>query len=159
IFVFGFIAQRYLGDVLPLLALCGAAGFVLLTDALPRVSRRARPATGAVGLLLGVGAPRVTPAEGLSYQRAFPWPTQETATEQFVRARTDLAQLPGISNLTPVTRGDHLPARGNPGDLFVVGDCDGLYVSSGATVDELSHTNWQPVARTPGVGTYDLEVT
>jgi hypothetical protein len=159
IFVFGFIAQRDLGDALPFLALCGTVGFVLLTDAMPRVSRRARTATVAVVLVLGLGATWVTFAEGLWYQRVFESPTDQSATEQFVRARTDLAQLPGLSTLTPVTQGEHLPARGDPGDLFVVGDCDGLYVSSGATVDELSHTNWQPVARTPGVGAYDLEVS
>jgi Alpha-(1->3)-arabinofuranosyltransferase len=159
IFVFGFIAQRYLGDALPFLAACGAAGFVLLTDALPRVSRPARRATVAVVVVLGLVATWVTFAQGLWYQRVFQSPTDETATEQFVRTRTDLAQLPGLSTLTPVTQGEHVPTRGDPGDLFVVGDCDGLYVSSGATVDELSHTNWQPVARTPGVGAYDLEVT
>jgi hypothetical protein len=159
IFVFGFIAQRYLGDALPFLAVCGAAGFVLLIDALPRVSRPTRRATVAVVLVLGVGAAWVTFAQGLWYQRVFASPTDPTATERFVRARTDLAELPKVSTLTPVARGEHLPPRGDPGDLFVVGDCAGLYVSSGATVDELSHTNWQPVARTPAVGTYDLDVT
>ncbi|HEU5306218.1 MAG TPA: hypothetical protein VFW97_02740, partial [Acidimicrobiia bacterium] len=159
IFVFGFIAQRYLSDVMPLLALGGAVGFVLLTDALPRMSRVTRRATIAVVLVLGLGATWVTFAEAFWYQRVFASPGDEVATRRFVQSRTDAPQLPGISSLTPVTQGEHLPLDGDPGQLFVVGACDGLYVSNGATVSELSHTNWQPVARTPSVGTYDLEVS
>jgi hypothetical protein len=159
IFVFGFIAQRYLSDVMPLMALCGAVGFVLLTDAVPRMSRVTRRATIAVVLVLGLGATWVTFAQAFWYQRVFASPGDEIATRRFVQTRTDAPQLPGISSLTPVVRGEHLPLDGDPGQLFVVGDCDGLYVSNGATVSELSHTNWQPVARTPGVGTYDLDVS
>jgi hypothetical protein len=159
IFVFGFIAQRYLSDVMPLLALGGAVGFVLLTDALPRMSRVTRRATIAVVLVLGLGATWVTFAEAFWYQRVFASPGDEVATRRFVQSRTDAPQLPGISSLTPVTQGEHLPLDGDPGQLFVVGACDGLYVSNGATVSELSHTNWQPVARTPSVGTYDLDVS
>jgi hypothetical protein len=48
--------------------------------------------------------------------------------------------------------------RGHAGDLFVVGDCDGLYVSDGSTVDELQHKNWKPVARTEAVGAFDLDL-
>lgn len=159
ILVFGFIAQRYLGDVLPFLALASIVGFVALGAVLPRCSTRVRRGTVAVLVALGLVATWVTFAQSYWYQRVFASPGTEAATGGFVRARNDLPTLPGLHSLTPVTRGSHLPARGDAGQLFVVGDCDGVYVSDGATVDELSHTNWKPVARTPAVGAYDVDLT
>jgi hypothetical protein len=158
IFAFGFIAQRYLGDVLPFLVLAGAMGFVLLVRALDGLSHRARVGTIAVLVVLGLGATWVTFAQAVWYQRLYQSPSDEQLTREFIQARADIPSLPAGPNLTPVRQGAHLPTRGAAGDLFVVGDCDGLYVSDGSTVDELQHTNWKPVARTPAVGAFDVDL-
>ena len=41
-------------------------------------------------------------------------------------------------------RGAALPALGTPGDLFVLGDCDGMYAAG--------QFEWVPVERTPRSG-------
>jgi hypothetical protein len=53
-----------------------------------------------------------------------------------------------------LTIGTALPPHGSRGQLFVVGNCLALYVSTGLPIStpELSHTNWVTVERTAGVG-------
>ena len=157
LFVYGFIAERFLGDVLPILVLAAAAGFGLLCRGLAPASARTRRVVVGVLVLLGFAATWIVFAQGIWYQRVYSSPSDEQLTREFVRERQDLPTLPR-GTATTVEQGAHLPARGTPGELFVVGDCDGLYVSDGSTVDELQHTNWKPVALTPAVGAYDVDL-
>jgi hypothetical protein len=158
IFVFGFIAHRYLGDVLPALVIAGGAGFVSVSASIGRMRPNPRRIVlGALLLAAAVGA-WTTFAHALWYQRVYASPGSEAATASFYEVRSSLPALPG-GRATVVRRGDVLPPSGDAGDLFVIGSCDGLYVSDGSATDELSHTSWKPVARTPAVGAYDLEVT
>ncbi|MET0421638.1 MAG: hypothetical protein ABW073_08015, partial [Acidimicrobiia bacterium] len=158
IFVFGYLAQRYLGDVWPLLVLGACVGFAFTTRALRDVSTRARTVIVALLVVIGLGAAWINFSQALWSQRLYASPNDDVATESFYDFRTALGRLPAGAS-TRVEQGDHVPARGAAGAVFVVGDCDGVYVSDGALVDELSPTNWKPVARTPAVGAYDVDVT
>lgn len=158
IFVFGFIAHRYLGDVLPALVVAGGVGFVSVGAGIARLRPGTRRLVIAALVLVGAAGAWTSFAHALWYQRVFASPGSESATAAFYADRRDLPSLP-VGRGTAVNRGEGLPERGQPGELFVVGDCDGLYVSDGATVDELSHTNWKPVVRTPAVGAHELAVS
>jgi hypothetical protein len=157
IFVFGYIALRYLGDVYPLVAVAGCAGLVALADRAPSwgVARRRGVVTALV--LLGLVSTWVNLGQAISYQRVFASPGDQQATATLVRWGRGAPTAPGIGDV-PVRRGAHLPVRGSAGELFVLGRCDGLYVSDGATVDDLSHTNWKPVERTARLGAFDVDV-
>jgi hypothetical protein len=60
--------------------------------------------------------------------------------------------------MVPVHQGERLPAAGRAGDLFIVGDCAGLYISDGSLTDEVQPTNWKPVQRTARVGVFDTDL-
>jgi hypothetical protein len=157
IFVFGYIALRYLGDAYPLVAVAGCAGIVALTAQARAWGANRRRAVVAGLVALGLLSTWVNLGQAVSYQRVFASPGDERATAALVRWQHAAPPVPGVGE-APLRRGDHLPARGRAGDLFVVGACDGLYVSDGATVDELSHTNWKPVVRTSRLGAFDVDV-
>jgi hypothetical protein len=159
IFGFGFIAERYLSDLSPVLALAGAAGFAVTARALgARTFPWRRVAIGAL-IALGVFGSWVVFAQTLWFQRVFASPPDESATQAFVRTQVDLASHYAHGSVLPVTAGNRLPARGSPGELFVVGDCAGLYVSDGSLVDAVQPTNWKPVQRTEQVGAYHADIT
>ncbi len=157
IFAFGFIAQRYLADAMPFMVLAAAVGFVAVVEAAGRRGALARRAAAATFIVVGLLSAWVNVAEGVWYQRVYASPADADATLAFYEHRADLPTLPGGSQ-PAVQQGDHLPVRGPATDLFVVGDCAGLYVSDGSQPDELSHTSWKPVARTPALGAFDADV-
>ena len=108
-----------------------------------RRARRALLGTGAVAVAASVA---VAVALGLTYQAVYASPGTLVATQRFV----DLAAGPHL----PVGRDLVVGPRGPPGgrgseELFVVGDCDGLYLSDGPAPDELSRSSHEPVERTP----------
>ncbi len=156
--MFGFIAQRYLGDVWPLLVLAAGIGLAATARMLHDASTRTRAVVVGLLLVVGLGATWITFAQALWYQRVFASPSDEVATNEFFDTRTELGRLPAGSQ-TAVSRGDALPASGKAGEVFVVGDCAGVYVSDGSIVDEFSRTNWKPIERTPAAGAYDVDVT
>ncbi|MET0728250.1 MAG: alpha-(1-_3)-arabinofuranosyltransferase family protein [Acidimicrobiales bacterium] len=158
IFGFGFIAHRYLGDVLPFMVLAASAGFAVAGRGLQRSGPGPRRLVVAGLILLGLFGAWTTIGQGLWYQGVYASPNDEEVTESFFTSRLAHGRLP-VGRTVSVARGPHLPPRGAPGDLFVVGDCAGLYVSDGAAVDDFLHTNWKPVARTPAVGAHEVEVT
>lgn len=158
IFVFGFVAQRYLVDVLPLLVLAAAVGLHrALTGGAPRAAaRRARLVLLTTAALALLGA-WTTLGLAQWYQAVYASPADEQAAARFFDRRQELPALP-VGEAPRLHRGASLPRSGPAGDLFLIGECDGLYVSDGAPPDELSRTSWKPVARTPAVGAHDVEV-
>jgi hypothetical protein len=156
-FGFGYIALRYLADVTPLLVLVGAVGFGVVLGPVVRPVRGWRSAAVVCLVAVGVLGTWVNLGQGIWYQRVFASPSDEDVTRGFLERRQSLGVL-GAGRVLPVGTGPHLPYQGKAADLFVVGDCDGLYVSDGAGVDNLSHTNWKPVVRTAGVGAHVLDV-
>lgn len=158
IFVFGFIAQRYLADVLPLLVLVGSAGLVVLVRVLSHQRRAAQVAVLGVMVALGLCSVGVTIAQALWYQHVYASPGSEATTRAFYERRADLPRLP-VGDAPRVRQGATLPPWAPAGDLFVVGDCAGLYVSDGSAADELTKTSFKPITRTPAVGAHDLDVS
>jgi hypothetical protein len=148
LFLWGYIAPRYLADFVPLLVLAGAVGLADIWRRLDGRSHRIRVGVFAVVAL--VGAFSIAANVGLSITPSEEW--NSTQALHFVEAQKSIGDLTGQSLRDNVVRGSTLPAYG-PGDqLFIVGDCDGLYISNGenyATVPSqlFQRYNWMVVER------------
>jgi len=153
VMLFGYIAERYVADFLPLLTLASMIGLVDVWRRFEGRSRRARMigvaavvALGVFGVWVNVGG-ALTPS-GL-------WTSSQAAA--FVRAQQVLGGTP------IVLHGDTLPEWAPAGTLFATGSCTGLYVSTGldySTVpgQELQHETWIPVEQPTGT-VHVLKVT
>lgn len=123
VLVIGFIAHRYLGDIVPLLVLGGVVGVHRIVEASPRVRRGAV----AAAVLLGAWSLVVNLALAIEHQRIVA-PADLGMRYDFISFQHALA---GYSADPPVV--DHVPQPGNRGDLVVVGDCDALLWSNGVS--------------------------
>lgn len=148
-----FINHRYLADFVPLLIVLAAAGthtLLRFVDAPRRVrSATVRTATVVVGLLAGLSL-WANFGLALVYQREISPFVPDSERAAFIRFQYALDErLPGGPR-GEVRAGPTLPRPLPTGTLFIVGDCDGVYWSSGA--------EWFPVERTPATGRFPLEV-
>ncbi len=144
--LWGYIAPRYLADFVPFLVVASAVAMVDIWRRLDGRSRRVRigvfSAIGVVALFTIVAniGMAVVPNEEFS-------PTQ---VYNFVNTQNSISNLTGHPIKANVRRGNELPPWAPAGQLFVIGDCDGLYYSTGesyATVPAQQYTRatWLPV--------------
>ena len=142
---FGYIADRYLADFLPFLALAAMIGLVDVWRRLEGRSRPVRMSVVAVVAVLGVFG--VWANIGAAVTPTALWTSNQA--KQFV---TRAASFGGAGPVEHVRR---LPYFAPAGTIDVVGDCSGLYVSTGfsySTVpgQQLQHETWIPVEQGPG---------
>jgi hypothetical protein len=148
-----FVNHRYLADYLPFVIVLAVAGVHALLRA---ADRRPRPRAGVARTVvvvlagLAVVSVWVNFSLALVYQRQVSPFVSDSERAAFIRFQRALDErIPGPEGSAPSV-GPALPAPLPSGTLFVVGDCDGVYWSSGA--------EWYPVERTPATGQYRLEV-
>jgi hypothetical protein len=145
---FGYVAQRYLGDFVPLMVLLGALGLhVVLSWAARADTRRRRGVGVAVGLAtlvaiwFGVGL-------AVFFQQISTTGTDELRA--FVRTQFAVQRLvPG--GAPELSRVRHLPARASLGTVAVLGDCRGVFVWTGGS--------WRALERTERAGLHRLRVS
>jgi hypothetical protein len=171
---FGYVAQRYLSDFLPLLVLGAAAGLQTVlrwsedraaveaeTEAEAKPASRKRLSPRAVWIGLGVLAALsvvVNVALAISYHYTSDWAPQEVSAP-FVALQYRLHDALPLGSAPNVHRGPKLPPKPGPrGTVFVVGNCDGIYWSPGP-VPELAWGPWQGVARSSAAGEYKLRIS
>lgn len=141
-----YVATRYLADLLPLLLLGGLVG---LTVALERPRAWLLPVLAA-GCLLGIV---VNASTGLVLGRLLAPNTARADRAAFVSEQDRIDARLG-RRPHGVAAGAALPAEpghGAPGDLFVVGRCDGLYVLGRLDA-------WLPVERTARTGMFAVRL-
>jgi hypothetical protein len=146
----GYIANRYLVDLFPPIALLAAIGGAELWGRLDGAGTpgRRRLAVAVVAAMAAVG---------LAVNLAIAVDQQYTSTDRARRAewvgwqeRLDDRAFDALPDR--VTTGEAPPPRGRPGDLFIAGDCVALYRSSGAELPGRLATNWQVVEGTTEAG-------
>lgn len=146
--LWGYIGPRYLADFMPFLIL---AGFVAIVDIWRRILGRSRRARIGAAAAIGVVALFTVVANiGMAITPNEEWDTTQTAN--YVAAQQSISNLTGHPLRSNVSRGSTLPAYAPADHLFVVGDCDGLYVSTGENYSEVpselfTRTTWLPVER------------
>lgn len=160
---FGSTATRYLADLLPCLWVGACAGMSGLLGGDPARHRRAasdparrrRRATSAwltVAAVLVVAAILINGSVGLVQQRLLAPGDSAAQRASFVGTQDSIDRFLGRAPHGVYT-GASLPthALGTAGDLFVLGDCAGLYV-------EGLSGSWLPVERSAESGLHELSV-
>jgi len=148
-----FIAQRYLSDFVPLLVLLGAAGLHIVLRWSYSRPRRTVAVGGAWAVLAvaALGSVWVNGSLAILYQRQLNPAVTEAELSDFVdfQYRTH-ARFPG-GTPPSIERGPELPPSPRPrGTVFVVGECRGLYFSTGGA--------WRALERTETTGGWKLDV-
>ena len=135
---YGYISNRYLGDFVPLLIVASGVGLV---DVWRRLERRRRGArVVALGGLIALAA------FGVLANFAVATTTEQLASgldqaQSYVRLQQSISDETGHPLDGVVSRTRQLPGLAPVDQLFVVGDCDGMYLSTGEIWDP-----WIPVA-------------
>jgi hypothetical protein len=147
VLVFGYIADRYLADFLPFLALAAVIGMV---DVWRRLGGRAARGV-ALALIAVVAVFGVWANVGAAITPSALWTTPQGRS--FVSAQRSIS---GGSVDSLVERGRVLPYWAPAGTLFAIDGCSGLYVSTGFSYDtvpgeQLQHETWDPVEQGAGI--------
>lgn len=150
--VWGYIAPRFEADMVPLLVVGGAAGTVhvwrLLEGRRAPARRSALAAVGALGLF-GIVA-----NFGIAAVPNPEWNGQQIPN--FVDFQKTVSDVTGHPLQAQVVRGESPPYYAPAGELFVAGNCTGLYISTGESysnqpVQQREHTTWLVVEGGPGI--------
>lgn len=143
VLLWGYIADRYLADFMPLLILASTVGIVDLwrrADRRPRHTKVMLFTSVAFLALFGVVA-----NVGAALESINSWTTPQAL--RFVEAQKALS----IGSLSSsVARGPRLPYWGPAGQIYDVNSCSGLYLSSGQDFSnspgqQIQHATWIPI--------------
>ncbi len=148
LFVWGYIAPRYLADFVPFLVLASA---VALADIWRRLDGGRRPLRLTTAVIIAVvGVFTISANVGMALTPNEEWDTAEVL--HYVAVQKAVSDVTGHPLDSHVQRGNRLPPWGPADQLFIVGRCDGLYVSNGESFvtvpDQQYHRNtWMVVER------------
>jgi hypothetical protein len=144
--LWGYIAPRYLGDFVPFLVLASA---VAVADIFRRLEGRKRSVRiGSVAVMSVVALFSITANIGMAIVPSEEWDT--TQVLNYVQTQKTISDFTGHPLEANVVRGSSLPPWGPAGQLYVIGNCDGLYISNGenySTVpsEQFIRTTWMTV--------------
>jgi hypothetical protein len=145
----GYIADRYVGDLLPIFILAGMIGFV---DLWRRAEHWAAPiGTGLITAVALLAVFSVVANVGAALASVQAWSTRQA--KAFVVAQRSFS----IGSLAAsVHHGSTLPNWAPTEQIFDIGDCAGLYLSTGVNVASVpsqlvQHDNWIPLEQSTGI--------
>ena len=147
VLLWGYMSQRYLGDLMPFFIIAGGIGLI---DVWRRLENRPRRARGTV-LGVTVVAAVYCVAANLAVA-AFPIaPWTNTQIVNYVTAEKGLSLT---SLRSTVLHGNALPYWAPAGQLFAMNNCSGLYLSTGNNMtdvpgQQIEHYTWVPVEQSP----------
>jgi hypothetical protein len=145
---FGYIAHRYLADLMPFVLVPALVGFHALVARQPATRPAWRGAAAAALVVVVAAGVWANAALAIEAQRERGKFVTEDARAQLFRWRADLpGRRPPV--VTVDAESERLPEAAD-GTLAVVADCRGFYVRVGET--------WWGVDRGPGAGVYDVAV-
>ncbi len=144
ILIFGFLYDRFLGDVLPLLVLGSVVGLV---DLWRHLEWRRPPARGAVVAMIGaLGLFGVLANTAIASTPTGWWSDNQAIN--YVETQKSVSDLTGHPLSATLVRGRSLPRSATFDELFVAGNCAGLYLYSGQGFPNGLRT-WFPLDREP----------
>jgi hypothetical protein len=147
VFLWGYISERYLADFMPFLIVASGVGLIEVWRRLEGRSRKVRGRALGILSVAAVYCVVVNTAIAATPTDAF----TQTEIQNFVSAQDSLS----VGSLADsVQHGSTLPAFGPYGQLFMVGNCSGLYLGSGISEvdvpgDLIDHYTWLPVEQDP----------
>jgi hypothetical protein len=148
ILIYGTIYERFLADFMPFLVLASAIGIVDIWHRLVGKPRRARLLVAAgiavltlFGFVANMGI-AITPQDSWT----------QTQADHFVQSEQTVSEITGNPLRDDVARGPTLPGSAPIGQLFILGDCKGLYISDGeGAPGYYPNRIWRTVERAPQV--------
>jgi hypothetical protein len=138
IFLWGYISNRYLAELMPIVILASIVGLIELWRRLdtkpPRPRHRALAAIAILGVFGMVAnlAIASTPPD--------PFAAGGQRIHDYVATQKAISDLTGHPLAGYITRGSRLPRLAPADQLFVVGNCDALFISTGE-----ADITWVPV--------------
>jgi len=147
VLLWGYISQRYLGDLMPFFIIAGAVG---LTDIWHRLEKRSRQARRlALGTITALGLYCIAANLAIAMFPVSQWTPAQSA--RFISVEKSLS-IDSLANT--VWRGSNLPYWAPAGQVFAANNCSGLYLSSGndekgVPGQQLEHYTWMPVEQSP----------
>ena len=156
-FLFCYIAHRYLGDLVPFLVVAGVVAVDALVGTGPKPWRRWAVGGLAVLAVFGVW---VNLGLGILQQGTGGSQLDQANVARFVDTRLRVNDQLGWETpvIHEVARAARLPSDADAGDFAIVGDCDALYFFPGTKPSFLEPTTWRAVERTRGGGNRHFEV-
>jgi hypothetical protein len=156
VLLWGYIAERYLTDLLPFLIVASGVGMIDLWRRLDERTFRTRGVALSVLALFGVFC--LWANIGIAVTPTPQWTSAQT--DSFVTRQNSISHGALAST---VVRGSSLPDWAPEGTLFAVGNCSGLYRSTGidySTVpgQQIQHLTWVPVEQSVGFN-HTMQVT
>ncbi len=147
----GYIATRYLADFVPFLVLASAVGLVEFWRRATGLRAGARRIIVAAIALAGLFS--IAANVGISITPNEEWVQGQVLN--YVQAQKAVSDVTGHPLNGRVVRGDRLPLWAPADQLFVVGNCDGLYVSNGedyrtVPMQQFQRATWMAAERGPG---------
>jgi hypothetical protein len=148
--LWGYIGPRYLGDFVPFLVLASAVG---IADLFRRLEgRQLSVKLGSLAVITALAVFSIAANVGMAIVPNEEWST--TQVHNYVSAQKTISDISGHPLQGGVVRGSSLPPWGPAGQLYVIGNCSGLYISNGenyATVPSQLHERqtWMAVERGP----------
>jgi hypothetical protein len=140
--IFGWVLERYVADFMPLLILASMVGMVDICRLLEKRQKAIRAFVPAVIGLLALF--ELVANLGLALTPVLDGWTQ-TQVVHYVDAEKSFSDFTGHPLSHDVVRGSFLPPRAPMGQLFVLGDCDALYIAD----ETVPWVTWLPVERAP----------
>ena len=144
----GLHRARYLADFVPFLVLASA---VALADIWRRMEGRTRRfRIGTFAVITVVALFTIVANIGIAVVPNEEWTT--TQVYNFVETQKSISDITGHPLEANVHRGDQLPPWAPAGELYIIGDCDGLYISNGENYStipsqQFTRTTWMAVQR------------
>jgi hypothetical protein len=147
VLLWGYMSQRYLGDLMPFFIIAGAIGLIDVWRRLETSTKRVRGV--ALGLVTAAGVYCIAANLAVAAFPVSQWTFGQSA--RFISAQQSLSITPLAST---VHRGSTVPLWGPSGQIFAMNDCSGLYLSSGNDISyvpgqQLEHYTWMPVEQSP----------
>ena len=159
VLVYGWVANRFVGDLVPFLVAASAVGMVDIWRR--RVGTRRRRSLVALSAITALGVFGIAANLGVAVSFQENWSTQQV--RNLVEAQNAISKVTGHPLAGVATRGGSLPTSAAAGQLFIAGDCDALYMANGisfgvpasgraAELDAAAlGLSWVPVERGPSI--------
>jgi hypothetical protein len=163
LFPFAYIANRYVGDFVPFLALGGAVGLQVVLARVPPSGRRKRRLVGTGLVVLALWTAWVNLGLALVFQREWSSLAPPEVIAGFLGFQDDVDRAlggDGLDGVLHIGADEPLPdGVGRPGALVIAGDCEGLYLSDGMAVNGIKRSPWNGVERSVEGGHRRFEIT
>lgn len=151
ILLWGYLAERYLADFMPVLILASVVGMIDLCRRFESFDKRfARVLAGGGVLLLALFS--IVANAGIADTPNEEWTSAQALA--YVNQQVSISNVTGHPIDSRIVKGSKLPYWAPSDEIFDAGDCSGLYVSDGenysvAPEQQAEHTTWVPVEQGP----------